>query len=257
MTQEIEKLKRINETVKKNTDKLNLGKIYGNWVLDDTKRYQKRYGFEIETGKEATHNNEADAFKHAFMQAQLTLFAGKHAAATAGFFHEWQGNKNQGQPKSEENMDNWNNLQGREIANEILKEFHLQYVGHMGSSAFMDKIKDIIASKVIERMQAGKLILDPSGRRMPRHKLIKHSSNKKGCAGTYHVNGYKRADGTEVSDYYRTCGARHKSLDGVDIRFATEKLSDDEIKAGRAKYADKRYQDLTRAEQLDAIKYFV
>ncbi len=84
-----------------------------------------------------------------------------------------------------------------------------------------------------------------------------YSPNKKGCAGTYHVNSYKKADGTEVSDYYRTCGARHKSLDGVDIRFAAEKLSDNEIKAGKAKYAGKKFQDLTPEELQDAIRYFV
>lgn len=31
------------------------------------------------------------------------------------------------------------------------------------------------------------------------------------CAGTYYVNGYTKADGTEVSGYYRTCGAMHNS----------------------------------------------
>ena len=34
-------------------------------------------------------------------------------------------------------------------------------------------------------------------------------SNKKNCAGTYPVRGYKRSDGTEVSAYMRTCGAKH------------------------------------------------
>lgn len=30
-----------------------------------------------------------------------------------------------------------------------------------------------------------------------------------GCAGTYQVSGYTRADGTEVASYFRTCGAHH------------------------------------------------
>ncbi|MGN1153886.1 MAG: hypothetical protein ACI4S3_07640 [Candidatus Gastranaerophilaceae bacterium] len=34
-------------------------------------------------------------------------------------------------------------------------------------------------------------------------------SNKKNCAGTYPVRRYKRSDGTEVSAYMRTCGAKH------------------------------------------------
>lgn len=32
-----------------------------------------------------------------------------------------------------------------------------------------------------------------------------------GCAGTYLVNGYTKADGTEVKPYYRTCGAKHNA----------------------------------------------
>lgn len=44
------------------------------------------------------------------------------------------------------------------------------------------------------------------------------SSSVKKCAGTYHVNGYKRADGTEVSDYYRTCGAKHLGNNDIACR---------------------------------------
>ncbi len=42
-------------------------------VLSQTYKFQKKYGFKMGTGKEATHNNEADAFKHAFMQAYLLI----------------------------------------------------------------------------------------------------------------------------------------------------------------------------------------
>jgi len=34
-------------------------------------------------------------------------------------------------------------------------------------------------------------------------------NSKKDCAGTYPVSGYVRKDGTEVSSYMRTCGAKH------------------------------------------------
>lgn len=34
-------------------------------------------------------------------------------------------------------------------------------------------------------------------------------SRPEGCAGTYHVSGYVRSDGVKVSDYERTCGAKH------------------------------------------------
>ena len=41
--------------------------------------------------------------------------------------------------------------------------------------------------------------------------------NKKNCAGTYPVRGYKRSDGTEVSAYMRSCGAKHVGDSGALI----------------------------------------
>lgn len=35
-------------------------------------------------------------------------------------------------------------------------------------------------------------------------------TKQKQCAGTYHVSGYTRADGTQVDGYMRTCGAKHE-----------------------------------------------
>lgn len=57
-------------------------------------------------------------------------------------------------------------------------------------------------------------------------------SKDKGCAGTYYVCGYTRADGTEVCGYYRTCGAMHNS----DTESANSKISNaknDDIGLGR------------------------
>ena len=39
-------------------------------MLNDTLKYQKQYGFNLNNGNVA-HNNEADAFRHAYMQAIL------------------------------------------------------------------------------------------------------------------------------------------------------------------------------------------
>lgn len=135
-------------------------KKYNNYIFDATTKYQKQYGFDIGTGAHATWNNEADAFKHTYMQAQLALWAGKHAAKFAGDFHEWQGNKDMGQSKGEENMDKWNNAQGREIAKEIILEYGA------GATVPSRKINDIIARKVMERMRSGKLITTPNDTRI-------------------------------------------------------------------------------------------
>ena len=134
-------------------------KKYNNYIFDATTKYQKQYSFDMGTGSHATWNNEADAFKHTYMQAQLALWAGKHAAKFAGDFHEWQGNKQMGQSKGEENMDKWNNAQGREIAGEIIKEYGVW------ATTPSRKINDIIAQKVMERMKKGKLITNPDDTR--------------------------------------------------------------------------------------------
>ncbi|MBQ2643963.1 hypothetical protein IJG14_00140 [bacterium] len=148
---------------KKNSDNTNIfnfiPKKYGQYVLEKTLEYQKKYGFEVGAGKEATHNNEADAFKHTFMQAQLALLTGKHAAKFFGDFHEIQGNLFQGQGKGENNMDNWNNAQGREIAKELIHEYGIKV-----TAAFNPDVCDLIAEKVHQRMKAGKLITHPSRR---------------------------------------------------------------------------------------------
>ena len=113
-------------------------KKYSSYIFDLTAKYQKIYGFKIGTGEHATHNNEADAFKHAFMQAQLALWGGEYIAKMLGDFHEFQGNTSMGQSLGEYNMDNWNNEQGREIAKEIIHEY-----GAI-STILSQKINDII-----------------------------------------------------------------------------------------------------------------
>ena len=117
-------------------------------MYNEAGNYQKIYGYETNPDpNHASWNNEADAFKHTYMQAQLALFAGKHIAKFAGDYHEMQGNKDMGQSKGEENMDKWNNAQGREIAKEIIQEYGVL------ATAPSQKINDVIARKVMERMK--------------------------------------------------------------------------------------------------------
>ena len=49
-----------------------------------------------------------------------------------------------------------------------------------------------------------------------------------GCAGSYSVSGYTRSDGTEVSEYTRTCGAAHNSSGSSGSSTSTPKLDDEE-----------------------------
>ena len=57
-------------------------------------------------------------------------------------------------------MDKWNNQQGREIANEIIKEY-----GIIAKTYNDDKLGDIIAEKINQRMKEGKLITNPNDKR--------------------------------------------------------------------------------------------
>ena len=140
----------------------NFIKQYNNEIYSKTKKYQKIYGFEIGAGEHDTWNNEADAFKHAFMQAFLTIKYGKTMGLIGGYLHERNGNKYYSQSKGEENMDKWNNAQGREIAKEIINEYNPTLIKMYKNSGRLD---DLIAKKVMERMRAGKLITHPSDKR--------------------------------------------------------------------------------------------
>ena len=131
---------------------------YSSHVVKQVKHYQKVYGFDMPNG--STHNNEADAFKHTFMQAELAIYGTQDIAKRLGDMHEQDGNIRNSQPKGEEIMDQHNNAQGREIATEILQKF-----GPIVRDARYSKwVYDYIAKSVYERMKQGRIILDPSGR---------------------------------------------------------------------------------------------
>lgn len=129
-------------------------------IFNKTSYYQKLYGFDIGTGKHSTWNNEADAFKHAFMQSVLTIDYNNYFSKLIGDLHEMNGNINYGQTKGEENMDKWNNRVGRLIAKEIKKEYKDKL-----KTMTEKEIDDIIAQKVMQRMRVGKLITSPSDKR--------------------------------------------------------------------------------------------
>ena len=113
----------------------NYSKDYENKMIDKAYQYSKKYNLKITAGTSGW-NDEGDAFWSA---------------------HEIQGNL-QGQPTYEENMDRWNNLEGRKIAKDIKKEYSPQEIKELSKSGKMD---DIIAEKVMEKMKKGELITNP------------------------------------------------------------------------------------------------
>ena len=137
--------------------KLSFIENYNNSIYAKTKKYQKIYGFQIGSGAHDTWNNEADAFKHTFMQADLALKYTTGLSKLAGDYHENQASNN---PPGEKNMDLWNNQQGRRIADQIKKEYGKEF--YQLPESMQD---DIIADKVMQKMRKGELITHPSDKR--------------------------------------------------------------------------------------------
>jgi len=124
-------------------------------TLDATFKAQQKYGFEIGTGPHSTWNNEADAFKHAYMQWYLSYYHGIPTAKLLGDFHEfetWNG------PKNERNMDFWNNSVGREIAQKMKKIPEL-------INKSPEEISNIASRIIYEKMKNGELITSPDDMR--------------------------------------------------------------------------------------------
>ena len=81
-------------------------------------------------------------------------------------------NKTKKNPRSEWNMDSWNNDQGRKIAKEIIKEY-----GEDFYDKNPEKCEQIIAAKTIVKMRNGELINHPDDKRKYKG-LIEHLTKK-------------------------------------------------------------------------------
>lgn len=127
-------------------------------ALKQTYKYQKKYGFKMGTGEDGTHNNEADAFKHAFMQAYATICINRGWAKLGGDFHEYIDGRNY--DKKENNMDLWNNSIGREVAENLKK-----ILGKKFNNYSIKELSDMASDIIIEKMKNGELITNPDDKR--------------------------------------------------------------------------------------------
>ena len=126
---------------------------FNDMVNDETRDAQKKFGFQINTGKNPTWNNEADAFKHAFLSWYLSYYHGDDEAKRLGDMHE---DETPNAPWYERNMDLWNNQIGREVAYEM-KAGHGKDYDLLGDNWAKEKAKKIIW----EKMKKGELITNP------------------------------------------------------------------------------------------------
>ena len=250
-------------------------KYYNDKISSDTMRYQKKYNFELNQRKgHETWNCEADAFKHAYGSALMTLDRDELFSTLAGWQHEKVTPNN---PLNENKMDTHNNNVGRKVAKEIKNSYKENW-----NKLSRQQQEDIIADRVWKHMQAGDLILSPDGRR--ELKGVSKGSNKKSdtsdrtpCVGSYPVSGYTRSDGREVKGYTRTCGAKHQinsSKNGNRSGFAPEQQ---EIKRDNGgcwggsgvvmsakdrqkvldKYKGKKAQDLSKNEIAEFLRAYL
>jgi hypothetical protein len=90
------------------------------------------------------HNNDVDAFRHAYVSGIFTYEYGERVANWLGWMNEFT---NLGQPPSELNMDIWNNAVGRELAKKYLNPSEL-------------------AKAVKDALESGKLIISPKDERV-------------------------------------------------------------------------------------------
>ena len=118
--------------------------LYIKHLNKQVEHYWNIYHFDM-TPHHTSHNNEADAFKHCYMQAELTLWLGRFIAKIIGDMHE---NKPDNPPE-EKKMDLYNNSVGRQIGADIKKSYFLW---------IFTKWQDKIANRIMLIMKAGLLI---------------------------------------------------------------------------------------------------
>lgn len=101
-------------------------------------------------------NDEIDAFRHAYMQAYITINQGKKVAKIIGDVYEKWGDYNGAQDSKERNMDLWNNEIGRLIGEEVKNE-----TSHFHELTRQNMYEDMIAEKIYKRMKKGDMITNP------------------------------------------------------------------------------------------------
>jgi len=135
---------------------------FSEFIIKMVKHYQKIYKFEMNGGN--SHNNEADAFKHAFLSAHIACLKNVPLSNAIGTGHEWQ-NKNNKQPDNEYEMDMYNNEIGRQIGLDVRKEMKIPPNAKL-TTAQTIAVQNRIAEKIMEKMHNGVLITSPNDKRV-------------------------------------------------------------------------------------------
>jgi len=124
------------------------------YIFDETDGYWKTIG--------AGHNDQVDAFRHAYVSGIYTLEIGESAANILGQLNEVKGTILD-QPEAEKNMDLWNNRVGRKVASDILTAALNKSEKWLGNSKIIDvdmhALKEELGKALKSALLDGKLII--------------------------------------------------------------------------------------------------
>ncbi len=209
-------------------------KGFNSYILQATKNYQKKYGFDIGEGEHSTWNNEADAFKHAYMQWILGYYLGSDIAAELGNMHE---NETPYAPIGERNMDLWNNSIGREIA-EKMRNSKIGFV--------FESPMDIAARNIVEKIRNGELITNIDDPRKFENMELERLTDKDRIHYKEELEKYKRPLSDDILERYL-----EQTIDN-NWMIPTKENLDNRVKTGELIYVD----DYTKADGTKISGYF-
>lgn len=133
---------------------------YNNY-FDISEQYAKKYDLKTNSHKPGW-NDELDAFRHAYMQADLTNKYGSKTAKFLGDIHENIYDKVFTiQPHKEKNMDLWNNNIGRQVSKEVDKQTEI--FKNITSPQIR---RDITAENIYNKIKEKKLLTNPNDNRV-------------------------------------------------------------------------------------------
>ena len=121
--------------------------MYMKHLNNKVEHYWNIYHFDMEPNH-TSYNNEGDAFKHCYSQAEFTLFLGAKIAKFIGDKHEENNPYNTPEEKA---MDLHNNEQGRIVGKEVKKNILWLF----------DNWQDKTARLIMDKMNNGELITKP------------------------------------------------------------------------------------------------
>ena len=119
---------------------------YVKHLNEKVEKYYNIYHFSMEPNH-TSYNNEADAFKHTYMSAELTLWLGHTLAYKIGVMQE---DSNPYNTEAERRMDLHNDTVGIDIGRKLKSKL-----------SWVINTDDKIAEKVMEEMRKGNLITSP------------------------------------------------------------------------------------------------